>query len=323
MKILVTGGAGYIGSNLVDKLLADGHDTVVLDDFSLGKNENIQDNFSNPSFRLIEGSITDLPTVSRAMDGCELVYHLAARVGIKYIVDDPLRGILTNVAGTENVLKECHRRGIKVLLASTSEIYGKSGKVPFSEDGDRVLGPTSISRWSYSSAKAIDEHLALAYAREGLRVAIVRYFNSYGPRLDPVGYGSVMAKFIVQALTGQPLTVHGDGTQSRSFTFVNDTVRGTILAATSPAAEGEVFNIGNNREISVLELAHMVKEATGSASPIVHIDFSSFFGPNFEDIPRRVPNTDKARRVLGFEAEVPLEEGLKTTVEWMHRKLGC
>lgn len=323
MKVLVTGGAGYIGSNLVDKLLARGDSVVVLDDFSLGKHENIDHNLQKPSFELIKGSITDAPTVSKAMDGCELVYHLAARVGIKYIVDDPLRGILTNVVGTETILKEAYRRKIKVLIASTSEIYGKSESIPFIEDGDRVLGPTSVSRWSYSSAKAIDEHLAFAYAREGLRVAIVRYFNSYGPRLDPVGYGSVMAKFIVQALTGQPITVHADGTQSRSFTFVDDTVRGTILAATTPGAEGDVFNIGNSREISVLELAHLVKGATGSNSPIVHIEFSSFFGPNFEDIPRRVPNTEKAKRLLGFEARVPLEEGLKTTVTWMRQKLEC
>ncbi|MDP2661390.1 MAG: NAD-dependent epimerase/dehydratase family protein [Dehalococcoidia bacterium] len=323
MKVLVTGGAGYIGSNLVDTLLARGETVVVLDDFSLGKHENIDHNLSNQSFQLVEGSVTDAAAVASAMDGCELVYHLAARVGIKYIVDDPLRGILTNVAGTETILKEAYRRGIKVLLASTSEIYGKSDGIPFSEDGDRVLGATSVARWSYSSAKAIDEHLAFAYAREGLRMAIVRYFNSYGPRLDPVGYGSVMAKFIMQAVTGQPLTVHSDGKQSRSFTFVEDTVEGTIRVATAPEAEGQVFNIGCNRETTVLELARMVRSATGSSSPIIHVEFSSFFGPNFEDIPRRVPNVEKARRVLGFEAGVPLEEGLQTTVAWMRQKLGC
>lgn len=323
MNILVTGGAGYIGSNLVDRLLAQGHRVVALDDFSLGKHENIDHNRSNPSFRLVEGDITDAPTVARAIEGCELVYHLAARVGTKYIVDDPLRGILTNVAGTEAVFKEAYARGAKVLLASTSEIYGKSNCIPFTEDGDRVLGPTSVHRWSYSTAKAIDEHLALAYAREGLRMVIVRYFNSYGPRLDPAGYGSVMAKFLVQALTGQPITVHGDGSQSRSFTFVDDTVEGTILAATTPAAEGEVINIGCDGETTVLELAKLVKVETGSSSPITHVDFSSLFGPNFEDIPRRVPNTDKAKRVLGFQAGVAIEDGLKTTLAWMRQKLGC
>ncbi len=293
---------------------------MVLDDFSLGKMENVEHNLSNPSFHLVEGSITDPATVARVMEGCELIYHLAARVGIKYIVDNPLRGILTNVVGTETVLKEAYRRGTKVLFASTSEIYGKGQAVPFREDGDRVLGPTTVHRWSYSSAKAIDEHLALAYSREGLRVAIVRYFNSYGPRLDPIGYGSVVAKFITQALAGQPITVHEDGKQSRSFTFVDDTIEGTILAATTPGAEGQVFNVGNGREVTVLELAQMVKTLTGSSSRIDHIRYSDFFGPNFEDIPRRVPDVEKARRVLGFEAGVPLEEGLKITIAWMRRK---
>ncbi|MDP2726135.1 MAG: GDP-mannose 4,6-dehydratase, partial [Dehalococcoidia bacterium] len=211
--------------------------------------------------------------------------------------------------------------GIKVLFSSTSEVYGKSQVVPFKEDGDRLLGPTAVARWSYSTAKAVDEHLALAYAREGLHVSIVRYFNSYGPRLDPVGYGSVIAKFVTQALTEQPLTVHGDGKQSRSFTFVNDTVEGTILAATMPQAEGQIFNVGCDREITILELAQMIKSITGSSSPIVHISYADFFGPNFEDIPRRVPNVEKARQVLGFEAKVPLEEGLKATIAWMRQKL--
>lgn len=322
MKILVTGGAGYVGSHLVDKLLSRGHQIVVLDDFSLGKMENIQHNLSNPSFQLVKGSIAEAATVAGVMEGCEMVYHLAARVGIKYIVDDPLRGILTNVVGTEMVLKEAYRQGIKVLFASTSEIYGKGQAVPFREDGDRVLGPTTVHRWSYSSAKAIDEHLALAYAREGLRLAIVRYFNSYGPRLDPIGYGSVIAKFITQCLTGRPITVHEDGNQSRSFTFVDDTIEGTILAATTPEGEGQVFNVGCGREVSILELAQIVKSLTGSASPIEHIRYRDYFGPNFEDIPRRVPDVEKARRVLGFEAKVPLEEGLKVTIAWMRQRLG-
>lgn len=321
MKALVTGGAGYVGSHLVDELLHRGYEVVVLDDFSLGKGENIDHNMGNRSFQVYHGTITDPATVARVMEGCDVIYHLAARVGTKYIVDDPLRGILTNVTGTEVILQEARRQGIKVLLASTSEVYGKSGAVPFKEDGDRVLGPTSIARWSYSTAKALDEHLALAYAREGLHVAIVRYFNSYGPRVDPIGYGSVIAKFVRQALTGEPLTVHGDGSQSRCFTFVKDTVEGTILAATVPEAEEQVFNIGCNRESTVLELAKLVKTISGSSSPITHVDYREAFGANFEDTPRRVPDVNKARRVLGFEAQVRLEDGLRLTVDWMRTKL--
>ncbi len=321
MRALVTGGAGYIGSNLVDDLLSRDYEVVVLDDFSLGKRENVIHNLPNPSFRLLEGSITDPAIVSRAMEGCGLVFHLAARVGTKYIVDDPLRGILVNVNGTETVLKEAYRRKIRVLLASTSEIYGKSEAIPFREDGDRLLGSTSVARWSYSTAKALDEHMALAYSREGLHVSIVRYFNSYGPRVDPIGYGSVIAKFITQALTGKPLTVHGNGSQTRCFTFVKDTVEGTIVAATTPQALGEVFNIGCKRESSLSNLASLVRAITGSSSPITNIAYSEVFGPHFEDTPRRVPDVEKTRRVLGFEARVPLEEGLRLTVDWMRSRM--
>ncbi|MBI2849007.1 MAG: GDP-mannose 4,6-dehydratase [Chloroflexi bacterium] len=321
MTVLVTGGAGYVGSHIVDALIKREEEVVVLDDLSIGKLENIQHHLGKPNLRFVQGDIRDREIVGRAMEDCAMVYHMAARVGIKYIVDDPLRGLLTNVIGSENVLSEAHKRGRKLLLASTSEIYGKSNKVPFSEDDDRILGPTTVARWSYSSAKAVDEHLTLAYAREGLSAVIVRYFNSYGPRLDSLGYGSVVAKFIVQALRGVPLTIHGTGQQTRSFTYVDDTVRGTLLAASNPAALGQVFNIGSFQEISIVGLAQNILRVTESPSPVTFIPYSDFFGPNFEDSPRRLPNPHKAKEILGFEAAVTLDEGLQKTVEWMKKTI--
>lgn len=315
-RVLVTGGAGFIGSHLVDALLVRGSAVTVLDDLSTGKAANLAAHAGRVDFRLVRASILEAELVDRLVAEHEIVYHLAAAVGVKNIVADPLHAILTNVRGTENVLAAAHRHQVPVLLASTSEIYGKSMASPFREDGERLLGPTWIHRWSYSTAKALDEHLAFAYAEKGSPVTIVRYFNSYGPRIDERGYGSVIARFAVQALAGRPLTVHGDGMQTRCFTYVTDTIRGTLLAAETEAARGRVLNIGTQEEISIEELARLVREELHSESPIEHVQYEFDYGAGFEDTRRRVPEIGAARELLGFVPEVLLRDGLARTLEW-------
>jgi len=322
VRILVTGGAGFIGSNLVDALMAQGHEVTVLDNLSVGKVENIAHHLDNEHFHFVNDSILNLTTLERLVRQADLIYHLAAVVGVKYVVEDPLTAIITNVRGTENVLELAFKYWVKTVIASSSEIYGKSTEVPLREDSDRLLGPTSVGRWSYSDAKAIDEYFGLAYARKGLPVTVVRYFNAYGPRLDPLGYGSVIARFITQALQGDPLTVYDDGEQTRCFTYVEDTVEGTILAATVHQAAGQVFNIGSNRETSINELARLIRGLTNSPSEIAHVPAASTYGPDFEETRRRVPDVTRARDVLGFEARTPLEEGLRRTLDWFRRRNG-
>lgn len=314
MNVLVTGGAGFIGSHLVAALVADGHAVTVLDNLSTGNLSNLTPIASAITF--VEGDILDEDLVESHVRRADLVYHLAAAVGVGNIMANPLQSIITNTTGTEHVLRSCHRHLVRVVVASTSEIYGKTPKLPMSEDDDRVLGSTAISRWSYSTAKALDEHLALAYGAEGLPVSIVRYFNSYGPHLDEKGYGSVIANFIRQARSGEPLTVHGDGLQQRCFTFVEDTVRGTILAGTKPEALGSVFNIGSNFEISIADLAQLILDKTKSSSTVTHVSYEQRYGSSFEDTRRRVPSLDRARDVLGYSPTVDLSEGLDRTLAW-------
>lgn len=316
MKVLVTGGAGYIGSNLVDTLLARGDEVAIIDNLSTGHIGNIKHNLDNPRFKFVNDTILSGGTLERLVEWSDLVFHLAAAVGVKYIVDDPIGTITTNVRGSENVLSLAYRYWKRVVLASTSEVYGKSTGGALTEDQDRLLGPTTINRWAYSASKAIDEHIAYAYFRGGLPVSIVRYFNSYGPRVNEAGYGSVIANFIRQALNDEPITVHGDGTQTRCFTFVEDTVRGTMMAGEKPEALGEAFNVGNEREITILELAEKVKELCNSRSEIRCIPYRDYYGHNYEDTPRRKPDLTKSRSVLGFEPQVQLEEGLRRTIEW-------
>jgi UDP-glucose 4-epimerase len=316
MKVLVTGGAGYIGSNLVDALVARGDEVAIIDNLSTGGISNIRHNLDNPRFKFVNDSILSTGSLERLVEWSDLVFHLAAAVGVKYIVDDPIGSITTNVRGSENVLTLAYRYWKRIVIASTSEVYGKSTGGSLKEDQDRILGPTTINRWAYSVSKAIDEHLAYAYFRGGLPVSIVRYFNSFGPRVNEAGYGSVIANFIRQALNDEPMTVHGDGTQTRCFTFVEDTVRGTMLAGEKPEALGEAFNIGNEHEVTIVELAHLIRDLAGSNSEIKQIPYRDYYGHSYEDTPRRRPDMTKSRTVLGFEAQVSLEEGLKRTIAW-------
>lgn len=322
--VLVTGGAGFIGSHLVDRLRADGYEVTVLDDFSTGRRANLADREADDGVRVVEGSILDPKIVDELVTAHPLVFHLAAAVGVQNILADPIRSMLTNVRGTEHVFDAAMRSGSRVLLASTSEVYGKNPAVPFTETADRVLGPTSVQRWSYSTGKALDEHLALAYAERGLKVSIVRYFNSYGPRLDERGYGSVVARFIGQALAGRPLTVHGDGGQTRCFTFVTDTVDGTLRAGTQVASLGRVYNIGVDREITLRELAELIVRLTASSSKIELVPYETAYPSSaFEDPRRRVPDIGRARTELGFAPSVTLEDGLARTIAWCRASAGA
>jgi len=321
MKVLVTGGAGYIGSHLADRFLAEGAAVTVIDNLSAGQRCNIEHNLKSPRFRFVEGDVLNRQLMEELVQGHDLVCHLAAVVGVRRVLADPLQTILQNVGGSEMVLALAHKYGRRVLFASTSEIYGKSNKLPFAEDDDRVLGSTRIARWAYSTGKALDEHLCLAYHEQGLPVSIVRYFNSYGPRLDSKGYGGVVATFITQAMANRPLTVHHDGQQTRCFTYIDDTVRGSVLAATKTEALGQAFNIGSDVETSVLELARLVLRLTESSAELTFVPYSEAYGADFEDMPRRVPDVSKAERLLGFRAEVSLEEGLQRTIAWFRNRL--
>jgi UDP-glucose 4-epimerase len=308
----VTGGAGFVGSHLVDALREEGAEVTVLDNLTTGRLANLQ----GEDVRIVEGSILDADLVDKEVEASDEVFHLAAAVGVWHIIDDPLRAMRVNTRGTEHVLDACARHGRRVLIASTSEVYGKSSAIPWREDDDRVLGSTLVPRWSYATAKAVDEHFALAHAAAGLEVAIVRYFNAYGPRLDPQGYGSVVAKFLGQALAGEPLTVHGDGRQARCFTFVEDTVSGTLRAARTPEAQGSVFNLGTEVETTIDELARLIIELTESTSEIQRVSYEQAYGAKFEDAPRRRPDITRARTILGWEPHVELRDGLARTLDW-------
>jgi UDP-glucose 4-epimerase len=316
MRILVTGGAGYIGSHLADALIKRGDEVLVVDNLSTGKIENIRHLLTHPAFHFINDSILNEALLERFIPSMDLIFHLAAAVGVRNVLQDPLAAINTNVRGTEVVLGLAFKYWKRLVLASSSEIYGKAGHVPFREDDDRVLGSTAVARWSYSMSKAIDEHFAFAYAAKGLPVSTLRYFNSYGPRLDERGYGSVVANLTRQALRGEPITVLGDGKQTRCFTYIEDTVAGTLLAGEVKEAIGEAFNIGSPTETRILDLARLVKRLTRSKSPIEFQPYEAYYGEGFEDTRRRVPSGEKAKRLLGFTPRVDLEAGLKKTLAW-------
>ncbi len=316
MRILITGGAGFVGSHLAETLLGEGHEVFVIDNLSTGSIDNVEHLKAHPKFHYTVESITNEPVLAEHIDRSDVVFHLAAAVGVKLIVEAPVHTIETNVRGTEVVLQHANKKKKLVVIASTSEVYGKSSAIPFQENADLVLGPTHKHRWAYACSKAIDEFLALAYWKERkLPVIVIRLFNTVGPR-QTGQYGMVIPNFVRQALAGQPITVFGDGTQSRSFTYVGDVVGAMMALMNEPRAVGEVFNIGNGEEISIMELAVKIREMTGSASEIVTIPYEQAYETGFEDMPRRVPDIEKIRRLVGYEPRVQLEEILANVIDY-------
>ncbi|NDV99600.1 NAD(P)-dependent oxidoreductase [Salipiger sp. PrR002] len=303
MRILVTGGAGFIGSHLTERLIAEGHDVSILDDLSTGVIENLDAVIADPRVRFVEGSVLDKPLVEQLVCEADLVFHLAAAVGVKVIMEQPSRSMMTNINGTENVLTAALIDKTPVFIASTSEVYGKAAKIPFHEDDDLTIGATRNLRWSYACAKTLDEFLALAYAREAdLPVVVLRFFNTTGPR-QTGRYGMVLPNFVQAALEGAPLMIHGDGQQSRCFGHALDVVEALVRLMNTPDAIGQVFNIGNDREITIEALAKQVIEATGSSSEIRYIPYEEVYPHGFEDMMRRVPDVQRLKSVTGFRPE--------------------
>ena len=318
MRVLITGGAGFIGSHLADAYLKRGDEVLVIDDLSTGTIDNIQHLKSNPKFHYTIDSVHNQPVTAELVDQCDVVFHLAAAVGVKLIVESPVRTIETNVRGTEVVLALANKKQKRVLVASTSEVYGLSADVPFKEDGNLVMGATTKGRWSYACSKAIDEFLALAYWREKkLPTTIVRLFNTVGPR-QTGRYGMVIPTFVKQALAGRPITVYGDGKQTRCFGYVEDVVGALIKLMDTTESVGQVFNIGSTEEISILELAERVKELTQSSSEIVFVPYDDAYEEGFEDMPRRVPDITKINQLVGFKPEMTLSGILETVISF-HR----
>lgn len=316
MRVFLTGGAGFVGYHLASALLAQGHSVEVLDDLSTGSMNNITPFVGHPNYRYTIGTVMNAPLVTEMVGRADLVYHLAAAVGVKLIVEAPVHTIETNVHGTEVVLKAAVPTRTKVVVFSTSEVYGKSTAVPFSEDADLVMGPTIKHRWAYACSKALDEFLALAYVKERqLPCVVVRLFNTVGPR-QTGRYGMVIPNFVRQALAGEPITVFGDGTQSRAFTYVGDVVRGLIALGQAPEAVGQVFNIGNHEEVTIYDLARKVKAMTGSSSDIVLIPYDKAYEAGFEDMPRRVPDLRKIGAAVGYAPTVGLDEILRQVIEF-------
>ena len=314
MHYLITGGAGFIGSHLSDALLARGDSVTIIDDLSTGSMRNIAHLTGHPGFSYRIGTMLNPPLLAELVDDADAIYHLAAAVGVKLIVESPVRTIETNVRCTELVLELAGKKKKRLLMASTSEVYGKSAAIPFREDGDLVLGATTRGRWSYACSKAIDEFLAIAHWRERkLPTVVARLFNTVGPR-QTGQYGMVVPRFVHQALRDEPITVYGDGKQTRCFTHVADAVRG-LMGLMDSEISGEVFNIGNNEEISILELAERVKVAAKSQSKIEFVSFAQAYEESFEDMPRRVPSTDKIRQAIGWTPQHDLSDILEAVVE--------
>jgi UDP-glucose 4-epimerase len=319
MRALITGGAGFIGSHLAEALLESGQEVYIIDDLSTGRMENFAHLRPHPRFHFAIDTIRNEMVMDRLASSCDVIYHLAAAVGVELIVQDPVRVIETNIVGSETVLRTANRYRRKIFMASTSEVYGKSEKVPFSEDDDSVLGPTIKSRWSYACSKAIDEFLSLAFHKEyGLPVVIARLFNTVGPR-QTGQYGMVLPRFVQKALRGEPLQVYGDGGQSRCFTFVQDIVKAVIQLMDCPEAQGQVFNLGSTEEVTILELAKRVIQHAGSRSEIRFIPYDQAYEAGFEDMRRRVPDISKASRVIGYRPKVSLDEIIQRMVDHVRK----
>jgi UDP-glucose 4-epimerase len=315
MHVLITGGAGFIGSHLAERCLQLGWSVSVLDDLTSGSEANLEHLKDHPKFSFAEGSVMERRLLGDLMDGCDLVFHLAAAVGVRLIVENPIRTIATNVHGAEVVLAEAARKRTPVFIASTSEVYGKSTAIPFREDADLVLGPTTKARWSYAASKALDEFLGIAYwEHSGVPVTVVRFFNTVGPRQSG-RYGMVLPTFVKQALRNLPITVFGSGEQSRCFGYVGDVVQALVLLAVKSGVAGEVINVGNDREITINGLAALVKKTAGSTSPIVHVPYDEAYGPGFEDMFRRVPCLEKLQRLTGFRPQTTIEKIVRLVVD--------
>src|SRR5437868_12623565 len=320
MRVLITGGAGFVGSHLAEALLDRGDEVFVLDDLSTGSIENISHLKPLPRFHYTVDSVMNEPLLAEMLDRCDTVVHLAAAVGVKLIVEAPVRTIETNVHGTEVVLKHANKKKKLVLIASTSEVYGKSTAVPFREDADLVLGPTAKHRWAYACSKLIDEFLALAYWKERkLPVIIARLFNTVGPR-QTGQYGMVVPNFVRQALTGEPITVFGDGTQSRSFTYVGDVVGALMKLVAEPKAIGQVNNIGNTQEVTIADLAAKVRDLSGSKSTIKFIPYDQAYESGFEDMPRRVPDLTRVKGLIDYQPRYQLDEILTQVIDYFRKK---
>jgi len=320
MHALITGGAGFIGSHLVDALLAEGHRVTVLDNLSTGRYENVAAHDGDPKFQLVNGTILNATLVDKLVERCDVIYHLAAAVGVELIIKEPLESLITNIRGSEVVLEMAHRYRKKVLIASTSEIYGKNTTGPLQENTDRILGSPLKSRWSYSTSKAVDEILAYVYWKEkGVPTIIVRLFNTVGPRQSGA-YGMVIPRFVGQALKGEPLHVHGTGKQSRCFLHVRDTVSALAKLVEQPAAVGDVFNVGSQEEVTIGALAQRVIALTGSRSRIESIPYEEAYEEGFEDMQRRVPDTSKIERLIGFRPTRDLDAIIQDVVDDLRKQ---
>lgn len=314
MRYLVTGGAGFIGGHLIERLLEQGDSVLALDDLSTGRYENVAELESDPRFELRVASVTDQRVVEACVQECRAVFHLASAVGVRLVVEEPVKTIETIVNGTDVVLRACARYRRPILITSTSEVYGKGMKVPFSEGDDCVLGPTTTRRWAYACAKAVDEFLALAFWHQSrLPVVVARLFNTVGPR-QTGHYGMVIPRFVEQALAGEPITVYGDGTQTRCFGHVADVVSALVQLIVHPKARGDVFNIGNDQEVTILALAERVRAATGSTAPIRLVPYHEAYTEGFEDMKRRVPDLTKIRRLIGYEPTRDLDKILADVI---------